>query len=233
MQSRYYDPEIGRFINADSYTSTGQGVLGYNAFVYCLNNPIYYQDSCGSKAEEAEEEAYNCGLIGAGIQLELSGGVITEGIEIIVYWDIEQCQDNMIVAVYSYSGCSVDLSDPQFGSIIAALVDNQALIMADPENALSQIVAILDNSYSASVSGVLVFGNPNFKTVNDYAGLFVSISGSVGHGKAGVAFGETCLAVTIGATSSKKPAGGISLTNYKLRGFFVLTPHSSQEMYSI
>ena len=30
LQSRYYDPNIGRFINADSYASTGQGILGFN-----------------------------------------------------------------------------------------------------------------------------------------------------------------------------------------------------------
>ena len=29
LQSRYYDPEICRFINADSYASTGQGFLGF------------------------------------------------------------------------------------------------------------------------------------------------------------------------------------------------------------
>ena len=27
-QSRYYDPEMGRFINADAYASTGDGVFG-------------------------------------------------------------------------------------------------------------------------------------------------------------------------------------------------------------
>lgn len=33
LQSRYYDPQIGRFINADSFASTGQGFLGYNMTV--------------------------------------------------------------------------------------------------------------------------------------------------------------------------------------------------------
>ena len=47
LQSRYYDPSIGRFINADSYASTGQGVLGHNMFAYCLNNPVIYSDNCG------------------------------------------------------------------------------------------------------------------------------------------------------------------------------------------
>ena len=47
VSSRYYDPEIGRFINADSYASTGQGILGHNMFAYCNNNPINCIDMTG------------------------------------------------------------------------------------------------------------------------------------------------------------------------------------------
>ena len=47
LQSRYYDPEMDRFINADSYASTGQGILGSNMFAYCGNNPICRADSEG------------------------------------------------------------------------------------------------------------------------------------------------------------------------------------------
>ena len=47
LQSRYYDPSIGRFISADVYLSTGQGVLGHNAFAYCLNNPVNMSDDSG------------------------------------------------------------------------------------------------------------------------------------------------------------------------------------------
>ena len=32
LQSRYYDPGMGRFINADSFASTGQGPLGDTLF---------------------------------------------------------------------------------------------------------------------------------------------------------------------------------------------------------
>ena len=47
LQSRYYDPEVGRFINADAFTSTGQGILGNNMFAYCNNCPVKYKDSDG------------------------------------------------------------------------------------------------------------------------------------------------------------------------------------------
>lgn len=48
LQSRYYDPEMGRFINADAFTSTGQGLLGNNMFAYCGNNPIARADHAGT-----------------------------------------------------------------------------------------------------------------------------------------------------------------------------------------
>ena len=47
LNTRYYDPAVGRFINADSYASTGQGVLGHNMFAYCLNNPVNAIDPNG------------------------------------------------------------------------------------------------------------------------------------------------------------------------------------------
>ena len=47
LQSRYYDPEVGRFINADAFASTGQGVLSTNMFAYCNNDPIMLCDPYG------------------------------------------------------------------------------------------------------------------------------------------------------------------------------------------
>ena len=47
LQSRYYDPNTCRFINADSYASTGQSYLGYNMFAYCGNNPVEWTDADG------------------------------------------------------------------------------------------------------------------------------------------------------------------------------------------
>ena len=49
LRSRYYDPEIGRFLNADVYVSTGTGLNGFNLFAYCNNNPILFVDSNGNR----------------------------------------------------------------------------------------------------------------------------------------------------------------------------------------
>ena len=47
LQSRYYNPAMGRFISADGYVSTGQGILGNNMFAYCGNNPVNCMDPSG------------------------------------------------------------------------------------------------------------------------------------------------------------------------------------------
>ena len=47
LQSRYYDPQTGRFINADIMVSTGQGTLGSNMFAYCENDPVSRKDDNG------------------------------------------------------------------------------------------------------------------------------------------------------------------------------------------
>ena len=52
LNSRYYDPQVGRFINADAYTSTGQGILGNNMFAYCGNNPVNRIDLGGYAWED-------------------------------------------------------------------------------------------------------------------------------------------------------------------------------------
>ena len=48
LQSRYYDPEVGRFISADGEISgVGGEILGYNMFAYCMNNPVNTDDAVG------------------------------------------------------------------------------------------------------------------------------------------------------------------------------------------
>ena len=49
LESRYYNPEMGRFINADNtaYLGVDGTSLSYNLFAYCKNNPVMGYDSTG------------------------------------------------------------------------------------------------------------------------------------------------------------------------------------------
>ena len=50
LQSRYYNPEWGRFINADILVSTKKVDIGCNIFAYCNNNTVNYCDKNGFDA---------------------------------------------------------------------------------------------------------------------------------------------------------------------------------------
>lgn len=52
LQSRYYDAEIGRFINADDVKCLGNSgtVWGYNLYTYCEANPVNSVDPQGTVA---------------------------------------------------------------------------------------------------------------------------------------------------------------------------------------
>ncbi|MGD9679428.1 MAG: RHS repeat-associated core domain-containing protein [Vulcanibacillus sp.] len=47
LQSRYYDPEVGRFISADGFFGSVGNALSHNAYAYCENNPVMYVDPEG------------------------------------------------------------------------------------------------------------------------------------------------------------------------------------------
>ena len=52
LQSRYYDPSVGRFLNADDvrYLGIGSVSSGWNLYAYCYNSPTNYNDPSGNVA---------------------------------------------------------------------------------------------------------------------------------------------------------------------------------------
>ena len=48
LMSRYYDPVTHRFLNADGYFQSGNGILDTNMNAYCRNNPIMNSDPTGN-----------------------------------------------------------------------------------------------------------------------------------------------------------------------------------------
>ena len=47
LNTRYYNPVWGRFINSDSLLCSNQDILSYNLYTYCSNNPINFTDPSG------------------------------------------------------------------------------------------------------------------------------------------------------------------------------------------
>ena len=57
LQSRYYNAEWGRFINADGIVGQTGELLGHNMFAYCKNNVVNGRDPSGFRVVfESEEE---------------------------------------------------------------------------------------------------------------------------------------------------------------------------------
>jgi len=115
LQSRYYNPATGRFINADGYVNANGDLIGYNMYAYCSNNPIAYVDFNGesilfavivlgaftiggavggaiyaNNEEQTGGEAVKSVLMGATLGLFAGGGVLAGGAAVLTLfkgWD--------------------------------------------------------------------------------------------------------------------------------------------------
>ena len=83
VSSRYYDPEIGRWISADVVLDRSS-VIGANLFAYCLNNPAIMRDTTGNLPFLAITAAIGAivGAVGGGIAAAKNGENILAGIGI-------------------------------------------------------------------------------------------------------------------------------------------------------
>ena len=48
LNTRYYDPNVGRFLSPDTILGANGGLLGYNLYAYCNNNPVMFSDPSGN-----------------------------------------------------------------------------------------------------------------------------------------------------------------------------------------
>lgn len=61
LQSRYYDPLLGRFISADGLAGQIGNPLNHNMYAYCANNPVLYSrisNNNYSSDDESAQSAY-------------------------------------------------------------------------------------------------------------------------------------------------------------------------------
>ena len=53
--ARWYDPTIGRFMQADIIVPSPQGIQGFDRYAYVNNNPMRYTDPSGNYFKECDD----------------------------------------------------------------------------------------------------------------------------------------------------------------------------------
>lgn len=187
LRTRYYDPKICRFINADATES----ILGVcecpvesNLFAYCKNAPISNDDPMGLGP------VY---FVGCGIQVELTLNGRSCGLEVVWYFSSRvNVSGRKRTTPYIYFYGSKTIRDSAV-NIVKQIVKNPSHLLS-PKN--------LSCKGSFSVSVFAIFGYSTFRKPNDYLGSFASTSVVANHVKAYTAFGSTCFAVGLGWSTS-------------------------------
>ena len=109
LQSRYYDPQIGRFISPDVPSNIGvEGtVISFNIFIYCNNNPVWGFDPAGTVD-------WGGVVVGLGIIAATSVAVATLGIgtplALVVVGAAISTGGTMMYAAATESAMVIDLS---------------------------------------------------------------------------------------------------------------------------
>ena len=159
LQSRYYDFANCRFINADTYLSTGQGMLGHNMFTYCGNNPVNYCDSSGRffftllgaviGAAVGYIDAYIAGedpikgAIAGGVSGAIAGAGVDAGVAITIF------SGGTAIGV----GAAVAMGLGAFGGFVGTGISNDWKFQKDGESlALQYMGATLIGGMANAIS---------------------------------------------------------------------------------
>ncbi len=223
LQSRYYDPAVKRFINADGITSTGQGFLGQNMFAYCGNCPITSYDPSGFAAVGPANNRYNCmdgrnGYFwrlgnptpryeydgsaqyesqfepaGIGLQANCELGPLSVGFEGIYYYDGALAGEDG-PALAGYFYWGLSEGYPDTNySSISTITQ---IIKQGGE--LGEMAMNILNTVSVSGSVLLISATDEFDSTEDYTGPFMSTNVDAIKPRIGYAWSETCQAISLG-----------------------------------
>ena len=144
LQSRYYDPAICRFINADTFATTdANGFLSANMFAYCENNPIMRVDADG--------EIWNViagAVIGAG--LEVLGQLMTGTKFADINWGSVAVEG--VLGAVSSVGIPAKITSKVGRVALTALRDVVAPVVADVSIQMFQTRSNKNNNHSKRIS---------------------------------------------------------------------------------
>lgn len=76
LRSRYYNPAVGRFVNADEFIAARKDNLDHNLFAYCTNAPVKASDEDGHWSKALKSLAYVVAAIIAKIVVPAIGAEV-------------------------------------------------------------------------------------------------------------------------------------------------------------
>ena len=151
LNSRYYNPETGRFINADSQLN--DDMLGNNMFAYCSNNPVVREDDGGQgwwtvagaiiggvisaaiqiSTNIAQGEKWNTGVLGA-----MAGGAL--------YGAIIASTGNVAAAAFASSALESVVNEASAYVPLLGKLNNTAQKEVTKENIVSSVETVVFNT---------------------------------------------------------------------------------------
>ena len=146
LQTRFYDPSVGRFINADDidYLGADGTPLSYNLFAYCNNNPVMRYDPTGNWSWNKQ---IFVGLAIFAVGLSIIAAVPTGGASLVVG----------TVAISS----SMVISAGGALAATGAIISGEALIKSN--NSANFNTFTMTESFSANVTQVKTKGKENVR----------------------------------------------------------------------
>ena len=132
LNSRYYDPVTQRFVNGDKYASSGTGIIGFNMFTYCLNDPILLADNSGTRPdvsgdlrkESSEQRWISLGYINSSIKgkplpsyPKIIGGKIPQEKKKRTIWQEFVCMGKVVHAIITSGHYEFEVSHGIAGNI--------------------------------------------------------------------------------------------------------------------
>ena len=195
LQSRYYDPVVGRFVNGDETGVILGGPdnhLDYNLYLYCYNEPVQGYDPSGEKAST---------LVGAGIQIEVSYKAGSFGLEVIWYLSKKvkgRVKEKAKPYIYVYGGASASINKDT-KKVLEKIIAKPKLLFKPK--------SLCTGGFGLSVCVFAIFGYSNFNSPKSYLGWFDEAYANAWHVKGYTSWSSTCFVVGAGWCSGSASAG--------------------------
>ena len=183
LQSRYYDPSICRFINADSYEYAQlqkDDNTGLNIFVYCYNSPINHSDAIGYSSTS---------LTAVGVQLELSANlsILSGALGAELVYIISTGK----LYVYWYYSKGVSINATKIKNSLKKILSK---VSFSSSASLKSFANIFKVNFSVSIGLFGVFTESKFSWPKGYTGAFSTTSISINKVKGYKSTGTKCKA---------------------------------------